>query len=130
MAVAQLCLVRPHERTSEIEMSKRIGFVVIYRWRLHPGKEAQFRRAWERATPLLMRLHGALGSRLHQAEDGTWIAYAQWPSKAAWEKSRASDSVDIEARRVMLDAEMEAYPPILLTPVADFLQPGTIENAV
>lgn len=77
-----------------------------------------------------MRLRGALGSRLHRAEDGTWVAYAQWPSKAAWEKSRSSESVDPEASRMMLEAEVEAFPPVLLTPVADFLQTGAVENAL
>jgi hypothetical protein len=31
-------------------MSKKVGFAVIYRWRLHAGKEQQFRRAWEGGT--------------------------------------------------------------------------------
>jgi heme-degrading monooxygenase HmoA len=111
-------------------MRKRIDFVVIYHWRLRPGKEAQFRQGWERGTRALMRLRGALGSRLHRADDGTWVAYAQWPSRAAWEKSRSSESVDAEASRMMRDAELEAYPPVLLIPVADFLQAGAVENAL
>ena len=106
-----------------------IGFVVIYRWRLHPGKERQFQQAWERATPALMRLRGALGSRLHCAEDGTWVAYAQWSSRQAWEQSRALPSVDPYASRQMLEAEAEAYAPVLLTPVADFLTRNAIHRS-
>jgi quinol monooxygenase YgiN len=109
------------------DISGTIGFCVIYRWRLHPGKESQFREGWERATQTLMRRHGALGSRLHQADDGTWVAYAQWPNKTAWEQLRALPSVDAEASRMMLDAELESHPPILLMPVADFLQSGVIK---
>ena len=99
-----------------------VGFAVIYRWRLRPGMERQFQLAWERATPLLMRHRGALGSRLHQAEDGTWIAYAQWPSRQSWEQSQASPPIDPEASRQMLAAEAEAFAPVLLTPVTDFLR--------
>ena len=98
-----------------------VGFTVLYRWRLNPGMERQFQQAWEQATPLLMRQRGALGSRLHQAEDGTWFAYAQWPNRQAWERSRALPSVDPDASRQMGEAEAEAFAPILLTPVADFL---------
>ena len=105
-----------------------VGFAVIYRWRLHPGMECQFQQAWERATPLLMRQRGALGSRLHKAEDGTWFAYAQWPDRKAWEQSRALPSVDPEASRQMREAEAETFAPVLLTPVADFLSGEAIQS--
>ena len=99
----------------------RVGFVVIYRWRLHPGMERQFQQAWERATPLLMQHRGALGSRLHKSDDGTWVAYAQWPTRQSWEQARASATLDPEASRQMREAEAESFAPILLTPLADFL---------
>ena len=105
------------------------GFAVIYRWQLHPGMERQFQQAWERATPLLMRQRGALGSCLHKAEDGTWVAYAQWPSKLAWEQSRALPAVDPDGSRQMLEAEAEAFASVLLTPVADFLTGGATHSA-
>lgn len=103
---------------------------VMYRWRLHSGMERQFQQAWERATPLLMRHRGALGSRLHSAEDGTWFAYALWPSKLAWQHSRTLPSVDPEASREMLEAEAEAFEPVLLTPVADFLTIGAVHSGI
>lgn len=106
-----------------------VGFVVIYRWRLRPGMERQFQRAWEQTTPVLMRQRGALGSRLHRAADGTWLAYAQWPSRQAWEQSQALPSVDADASRQMLEAEAEALAPIFLTPVADFLKHCAIHSA-
>ena len=105
-------------------MSNRVGFGVIYRWKLKPGLEEQFRHGWEATTQLLMSTRGALGSRLHRAEDGTWIAYAQWPSKAAWEEHRRLGPADPEASRLMLEAEAEADAPILLTPIADYLGAG------
>ncbi|MFN2458589.1 MAG: antibiotic biosynthesis monooxygenase family protein [Chitinophagaceae bacterium] len=98
-----------------------VGLCIIYRWRLKPGLEKQFIENWSAATKLLMDVRGALGSRLHQCEDGTWMAYAQWPSKATWEHHRSLPSVDAEVLRRMLEAEEEAFPPILLRPVADYL---------
>jgi len=103
-------------------MSKKVGFAVIDRCRLHPGKEQQFRQAWERGTLLLMTKRGGLGSRLHQAEDGTWVAYAQWPNRETWEQARDLGSVDAEVSRLMSDAEAEEFSPIFLTPVADHLK--------
>jgi hypothetical protein len=74
-----------------------IGFAVIYRWRLIAGKEDQFRTAWERVTKLLLAHRSALGSRLHHADDGTWVAYAQWPNRDTWQQSRDADPIDAEA---------------------------------
>ncbi len=50
------------------------------------------------ATHLLIRdTHGALGSRLHKAKDGTWVAYAQWPSAEHRENARLRPSVNAPA---------------------------------
>ncbi len=103
-------------------MSKKtIGFAVIYRWRLKPGLEHQFIEYWSKATQLIMKERGALGSRLHQAEDGTWISYARWPSKEAWLHHRSLPSIDPEISKLMIEAEEEAFTPILMTPVVDYL---------
>jgi quinol monooxygenase YgiN len=101
--------------------SAQIGFAVIYRWRLHPGKEEQFRRAWKAVTLALRKERGALGSRLHRADDGTWIAYAQWPDRSTWERSRKMDPVDSSAAENMHEAIAESRPPLLLDPVSDHL---------
>ncbi|HYV90536.1 MAG TPA: antibiotic biosynthesis monooxygenase [Chitinophagales bacterium] len=98
-----------------------VGFAVIYRWKLKPGLESQFIENWSTATQMLIKLRGALGSRLHQAEDGTWISYAQWPTKAIWEHHQSLPSINPEVSRLMTDAEEATFPPILLTPIADYL---------
>src|SRR3546814_14962690 len=41
-------------------------FVAAYWWRVHPGKEDQFRAAWRRGTELIREKYGSLGSRLHR----------------------------------------------------------------
>lgn len=102
-------------------MSKSVGFVVIYRWRLHPGKEMQFQEIWSRNTPLIIEHCGGLGSRLHQAEDGTWLAYAQWPDKETWERSYSVPNWSPPGAPLLQDCVAESFPRILLHPVADFL---------
>jgi quinol monooxygenase YgiN len=98
-----------------------VGFAVVYRWRLRRGQEASFQRAWEATTRGIMKERGGLGSRLHRAEDGTWVAYAQWPDKQAWTDSRALGTLDPAAAAVMDEAIEESLAPILLSPVSDLL---------
>ena len=71
-------------------------FVVVYRWKLKAGAEAGFQEAWAKMTEAIYAARGSLGSRLHRAEDGSYVATAQWPSRAAWEASRALGSANPE----------------------------------
>lgn len=100
------------------------GFAVIYRWRLRVGTEEAFRSAWETVTRIIRREHGGLGSRLHRADDGTWLAYAQWPDRAAWAAMQSAQDADPVASATMRDCVAERLEPILLEPVADLLVPG------
>jgi hypothetical protein len=101
----------------------RCRFAVIYRWRLKPGLEPQFVAAWERATRAIRAERGGLGSRLHKLDDGSWLAYAQWPTRAEWERARSAPSPDPEAVELMRAAIAESDPPLLLEPAADLLLP-------
>jgi hypothetical protein len=64
-------------------------FAVIYRWKLLPGHEAQFEEGWRAGTEAIAKEFGGWGSRLHRGEDGTMVAYAQWPDRATWEQAMA-----------------------------------------
>ena len=97
------------------------GFVVLYRWRLHPGDEAKFTKAWSRISELLLRQGGSLGSRLHRGPDGLWYSYAQWPSAQAREQAFAGGSPDPEAGRQMREAIEESLPELVLESVSDFM---------
>lgn len=99
-------------------------FVAVYWWRVHPGKEEQFREAWRRGTRAITRIYGSFGSRLHQAGDGRFVGYAEWPDEASWraafEARMAYD--DPEARAMWLDAIAEApREPLLTMTVTDDL---------
>lgn len=98
-----------------------VAFCVIYRWTIKPGREKDFREAWEALTRALRSERGSLGSRLHRARDGTWMAYAQWPSEEAW-RAAFGDSPDAGAMAQMRDCIEHAQPPILATPVSDLLE--------
>lgn len=97
------------------------GFAVIYRWRVRSGMEASFVEAWEFVTRAIRDQRGGLGSCLHRADDGTWVAYARWPSRDAWERSQAEDSPDPAASDIMRDSIEESFDPIPLGPVRDLL---------
>ena len=109
---------------------QRVGLAVIYRWRVKPGFEEQCRRGWELVTQRYMAERRALGSRLHIAEDSTWVAYAQWPDRSAWERSREMGPVEgTELMREAIDPNAEDYPPILLEPILDYIQHFPIATA-
>lgn len=99
------------------------GFVVLYRWRLHPGKESSFIEAWSRVSDLLRAERGSLGSRLHRGSDGLWYSYAQWPSAQARAEAFARGPIDVEASATMEQAIAERYPDVTLESMADFLVP-------
>jgi heme-degrading monooxygenase HmoA len=84
-------------------------FVAMYWWRVHPGKEEQFRKAWRRGTELITEKYGSYGSRLHRDRDGRFVGYAEWPDEATWQKAFARKMVydDPETRAAFLDAIAE-----------------------
>jgi len=54
-------------------------FAVIYRWKLVPGREAQFEEGWRAGTEAIAK------------EFGGWaVAYARWPDRAIWEQAMQS----------------------------------------
>ena len=99
----------------------KVGFAVIYRWRLRPGMEQQFQEAWATITETFMEERRGLGSRLHRDDDGYWVAYAQWPSRQAWEQSGELGPADPQVSALMAEAVEESFAPVVLEPVADML---------
>lgn len=101
-------------------------FIALYWWRVHPGKEEQFRRAWRRGTELITEKYGSYGSRLHRASDGRFVGYAEWPDESTWQRAFAAKMVydDPETRAAFVDAVAETPPhgePIFAMTVTDDL---------
>ena len=99
-------------------------FVAVYWWRVHPGKEAQFRAAWRRGTELITARYGSFGSRLHRTADGRFVGVAEWPDEATWRAAFDAKMVydEPETRAAFLDAIAEApAEPLLIMEVTDDL---------
>jgi heme-degrading monooxygenase HmoA len=98
----------------------KTGFIVIYRWRVHPEKEDAFIRAWGDATEEIAEALGAHGSALLKDDDGLHYAIARWPSREAWLASRGQDAVPSAAlRQVTSQAIAERLDPIELDMLDD-----------
>ena len=93
-------------------------FAVVYRWRLRPGSEEQFQDGWERVTRAIRSGCGSYGSRLHRADDGTWVAYARWPDAATRERCTFDEP---EGERLMAESVAERFPELTLDLVSDLL---------
>ena len=105
-------------------------FVAGYWWKVHPGKEEQFRAAWRRGTELIRERYGSLGSRLHRDEahsdeSGTrFVGIAEWPDRKTWQAAFDAKMVydEPETRQAFVDAIAEAADePLLLLEVTDDL---------
>lgn len=99
-------------------------FAVIYRWRVIPGREAQFEEGWRAGTARIAQEFGGWGSRLHRGEDGVYVAYAQWPDEPTWRKAMETRMrhSDEEARRKYRDAiEPGSFETIFAAPVVSDL---------
>ncbi|MDF1800535.1 MAG: antibiotic biosynthesis monooxygenase [Planctomycetota bacterium] len=99
----------------------RIGFCVLYRFRVHVGKERDFQIGWARLTEAIRDQRGGLGSRLHHVQGDLWLAYAQWPDRGTWEASQGLPSADPAAAAQMSGALIESLEPMLLEPTEDLL---------
>ena len=97
-------------------------FCVIYRWKVKPGMEDQFRSTWREITEAIFKQMGSMGSRLHEAQDGSWIAYAQWPSREHW--SKVDSVIGVEAARALQKQSLEGSVEVLyeLTVTDDLLK--------
>jgi heme-degrading monooxygenase HmoA len=101
-------------------------FVAVYWWRVHSGKEEQFREAWRRGTEKITQLYGSFGSRLHRDLDGRFVGYAEWPDEATWRRAFEAKMVynDPEVRAMFVDAVAEMPPngePVFAMEVMDDL---------
>lgn len=102
--------------------SPKVGFVAIYRWRIYADQTDSFLAAWETVTRGIKAERGGLGSKIHRADDGTYVAYAQWPDRETWQAMGDQPSVDPVASKAMGAAIEESLPSLYLDPLADLLE--------
>jgi len=99
---------------------------VIYRWRVAPENEEDFKRRWHDITAEIVAHYGGGGSRLHRAENGDWVAYARWPSRAARDRAfaartsaSAGSTPQSEGRAELIEEVWLKISDDLLIPEAD-----------
>ena len=92
----------------------------LYRWRIKPGKEAQFIEAWSEITAFYRENFDSLGSRLHRGDDGLFYGYAQWKSAEQRENAFAG-SPKSDAGAKMREAIEESFPEVRLEILSDYL---------
>lgn len=66
-------------------------FAVIYRGYIKPGRESEYREAWNVLARYFIEKRGAIGSCLHRTSDGMWLAYSRWPDKKTRDASWPGD---------------------------------------
>lgn len=95
--------------------------IFFYRWKIKPGKAKQFEDNWAAVTRSIREQCGSYGSRLHLAENGDYIGYAQWPDTDTREACKL-DSLSSGARVLMRDAIEHSYPDEKFGVKIDLLQ--------
>jgi heme-degrading monooxygenase HmoA len=103
-------------------------FVAVYRWRLKPGMEEQFRQGWRQITQLAREGHGSHGSCLFKAADGTWVGIARWPDREARAAFFAQGSRAPEASALMREATLERLEDMELEEVDNLWAPFPVEG--
>ncbi len=103
-------------------------FIALYRWKVKIGHEQDFLAGWHSRTKEIYQHCNSLGSRLHQAEDGTWVAYAQWPDRQIYDAAQSIPVVNAEAREMFRESIEESYPDIYMNVIDDLLKPEVFTN--
>ena len=97
-------------------------FCIIYRFKIHQGKEEEFIKSWIEVTEAFKTHCNALGSRLHKNKNCNYIAYAQWPSKEIRDKAELPEEVITGAYAEMRSCCKSVEVLFELTPVSDLLE--------
>lgn len=66
-------------------------FAVIYQGYVKSNRETEYKKSWHAIADYFIKHCGAIGSCLHQAENGMWLAYSRWPDKATRDASWPKD---------------------------------------
>ncbi|MFT6987569.1 MAG: quinol monooxygenase YgiN [Psychromonas sp.] len=96
-------------------------YTVLYRWKIHHGKQDAFISGWEVITDHYLANHGALGARLHKISDNNFAAYAQWASKEARDIAFSLNDAPQQAVEKMQESIISSLYPIEMYVISDKL---------
>ena len=77
------------------------------------GMQDAFRTSWIETTEIIYQNFGSLGSRLHEADNGQFIAYAQWPNLSVYECDHDWPEDSKNARESMRNCLKIGKPTVL-----------------
>jgi hypothetical protein len=98
-------------------------FCMLYKCTVKTDYVAQFRHHWCAVTQWCYQNAGSLGSRLHRASTGEYVAYAQWQTRTQWEQQRErADGALHTHRQAMRDACEQTEVLYELDMADDYLQ--------
>lgn len=105
-------------------------FIAVYEFEIKEGSESAFRAAWLEVTRGIYAQCGSLGSRLHaSSQANVFVGYAQWPSRAQWEKDHVLLGESYEqARATMRDCLVSSKTIHELEVCDDYLQSEVAEH--
>lgn len=98
----------------------------LYRWKLKPGREAEFESAWAEGTRRIHEACGSYGAVLHHDGDGTYWSYAAWPDEAARKRCfEAHDWFSQDCFQTMQACIAERFDEVTLSVTNDELAERT-----
>jgi len=105
-------------------------FSVIYTFKVKPDLEEKFIENWSGLTRLIYEFEGSLGSKLHHDQNGSLVAYAQWPSKKVWENagSKLPKEEADKFRKGMKESYLEMETKYELDVIMDLTKPKRFED--
>lgn len=77
-------------------------FTVIQRIEVKPDQRQHFVLCWRTVAEAIEQQCGSVGSRLHVTDDGTYIAYVQWPDR------ETSEACELPSQYAQVDESMRA----------------------
>lgn len=87
----------------------------LYRWRIKPGREAEFAAAWDEGTKRIHQACGSYGAILHRGDDGLFWSYASWPDEEARQRCFAeNDWFSMDCFKTMQDCIAERFPETVM----------------
>ena len=87
-------------------------FCVLYEFKVKAGQKEAFREAWRTVTENVVQEYDSLGARLHESDDGAWIAYAQWPDINSWQRGHVI--IEEESKQMHVDNFLDEVPRVLM----------------
>jgi heme-degrading monooxygenase HmoA len=97
----------------------------IYQFDVKPGQDKVFIESWKFLTESIYEHRGSLGSRLHKNGDGTYVAYAQWPSARQFELETPLPESSTEVKKTLKESCINIRLIYQAEVVADLLKKGS-----